>query len=336
MRSVFAVCDQEYDYAYKLMEYLHRMQSLPFEVQVFTSMEKLTAFLEKQPAALLLLSEQLAERLPQDPEELGRCGKVIILKDGSGMYAGSGLPAVSKYQSAGNLLREVMDCYGAEQAASRAESFRSGAAELTGILSVSDDDLRSSVACAAAEALAGKGPVLILSLAPWPAQDVWTVRDGGRTLSDLLYLWQTGNGSLALYLDGTVRTRGAFSYIPAVRDPEDLQELSREEWAAFLKQMAGECGYAGVVLDISQALPAAWNILSCCRRKLLISGEGELSERRVRLFRESRTAEEITAEGDIRYVTCAEDTGLSGLRELAEEVLSAEAGHVSDEGPAFY
>ena len=324
MRSVFAVCDQEYEYAYKLMEYLHRMRSLPFEVQVFTSMEKLLSFLEKQPAALLLLSEQLADDLPAE-EARSRCGKVIILQDGSCMYHGRDLPAVSKYQSAGNLLREVMDCYGAEQAAKQSE-FRSRAAELTGITSVSDAALRSLFACTCAETLAEEEPVLFLSLDPWPAPEFWTDGDRSRTLSDLLYLWQTGNDSLSLYLDGLVRTRAGFSCIPAVRDPEDLYELPAEEWAAFLEKLSLECGYARILLDIDPALPAAWDILACCRRKLMISGGDSMSARRTELFRESRIAERISSESPIRYLTYEAETGMEALQLLAEQAFAPAYG----------
>ena len=57
-RNIFAVCDLDVDYAYHFMEYLSKKKNIPFEIQAFTSVESLVAYVKKNPVELLLISSE--------------------------------------------------------------------------------------------------------------------------------------------------------------------------------------------------------------------------------------------------------------------------------------
>ena len=46
-RNIFAVCDLDVDYAYHFMEYLSKKKNIPFEIQAFTSVESLVAYVKR-------------------------------------------------------------------------------------------------------------------------------------------------------------------------------------------------------------------------------------------------------------------------------------------------
>ena len=54
----FAVCDLEAEYACNFMDYLNQKKNIPFEIQAFTSVESLVAYVKKNPVELLLISSE--------------------------------------------------------------------------------------------------------------------------------------------------------------------------------------------------------------------------------------------------------------------------------------
>ena len=55
-KKVFAVCDLESGYAYRLMDYIYEKEAGTFEVQAFTNVKNLSAFAREQEIELLLIS----------------------------------------------------------------------------------------------------------------------------------------------------------------------------------------------------------------------------------------------------------------------------------------
>ena len=53
-KKVFAVCDLESGYAYRLMDYIYEKEAGTFEVQAFTNVKNLSAFAREQEIELLL------------------------------------------------------------------------------------------------------------------------------------------------------------------------------------------------------------------------------------------------------------------------------------------
>ena len=58
MKKVVAMYEQEEAYGKNLAEYVNRKENMPFEVQVFSQEDKLTAYLQGHTPQLLLLSEE--------------------------------------------------------------------------------------------------------------------------------------------------------------------------------------------------------------------------------------------------------------------------------------
>ena len=130
-RHIFAVCDVEVEYAYNFMEYLNRKRSLPFEVQAFTGPEILCEFAGKHPIEILLISDKA---VTEEVRQL-KVGKLIILSEGVHNPELDQYPSVYKYQASDDIIREVMDCYGAEKAAVSGEAVFKKEAAVIGVYS---------------------------------------------------------------------------------------------------------------------------------------------------------------------------------------------------------
>ena len=93
------------------MDYLNQKKNIPFEIQVFTAVENLIAYGKKTRIELLLIS---GRAMCREVRELD-IGKIIILSEGVHSPELDTYPSVYKYQSSSDVIREVMECYGAEK-----------------------------------------------------------------------------------------------------------------------------------------------------------------------------------------------------------------------------
>lgn len=94
-KNILAVCDREQEFACHLTDYLSLLMAkdgFPFEVQVFTSPDKLKQFCKDSRVSFLLITESVY-RLETDWE----ADQILILEEcGEGP---PGLDTVNKYQS---------------------------------------------------------------------------------------------------------------------------------------------------------------------------------------------------------------------------------------------
>ncbi len=272
MPPVFAICDMETDFTIRFMEFLNR-RKLPFEVQMFTSPERLCEFGKKKHIELLLISERA---MCGDVMDL-HAGKTILLSENAEVPADE-LPAVYKYQSGTRIVREVMDCYSAEQAAREREHgrlLRRG--RLCGIYSLSDptDQMLFSVACG--QVLAETQSVLYVNLHKYSGLDQLGGETAEGDLSDLLYLYRSGQGGFSGKLAGMVRQIGRLAYIPASFCSEDIGEMTGGEWQGFLGELSASGGYDTVLLDLGNAVRGLPEILRQCTDVWLLSEEDAFS-----------------------------------------------------------
>ena len=110
-KNIFAVCDLEADYAYNFMGYLNQKKNIPFEIQVFTSVETLLAFGKERHIELLLISDKAMCPKVREMD----IGKIVILSEGVHPPELDLYPSVYKYQASSDVIREVMACYGEEK-----------------------------------------------------------------------------------------------------------------------------------------------------------------------------------------------------------------------------
>ena len=148
-------------YAVNFMEYLNRRKSLPFEIQAFTSVETLTAYAEKNPVEILLISDRAMCREIQAL----KIGTVVILSEERPDPARKGFPAVYKYQAQDQLLREVMACYGEAPDLTPLVSLAARRnTEILGVYSPLHRCLKTSIALTLGQILAQDKAVLYLNL----------------------------------------------------------------------------------------------------------------------------------------------------------------------------
>ena len=259
-RHIFAVCDVEVEYAYNFMEYLNRKRSLPFEVQAFTGPEILCEFAGKHPIEILLISDKA---VTEEVRQL-KVGKLIILSEGVHNPELDQYPSVSKYQASDDIIREVMDCYGAEKAAVSGEAVFKKEAAVIGVYSPVGRTQKTSFAVTLGQILARERAVLYLNMESYSGFEELLGEDYERNLSDLLYYARQENTNLVHKLQGMVRSLQNLDYVPPAVGPMDIQEAGSREWTLLLSQIVQNSGYEAVILDLGDGVCDLFQILELC------------------------------------------------------------------------
>ena len=262
-RNIFAVCDLEVDYALNFMDYLNQKKNIPFEIQAFTTVEKLIAYGKHTHIELLLISGRAMCREVREMD----IGKVIILSEGVHPPELDQYPSVYKYQSSSDVLREVMACYGAEKkTVSDQLAVLKKTTELIGVFSPLGRCLKTSFALTLGQILAKDRAVLYLNLEEYSGFEEMLGKGFAQNLSDLLYFVRQENGNLIYKMNSMVQTINNLDFIPPVRTPEDIRGTAWEDWEKLIQEIVLHSNYEFVILDIGGAVDGTFQVLDMCRK----------------------------------------------------------------------
>ena len=262
-KNVFAICDLETEYAVNFMEYLNRRKSLPFEIQAFTSVETLTAYAEKNPVEILLISDRAMCREVQAL----KIGTVVILSEERPDPARKGFPAVYKYQAQDQLLREVMACYGEAPDLTPLVSLAARRnTEILGVYSPLHRCLKTSIALTLGQILAQDKAVLYLNLEEYSGFEGLMEKTYDSDLADLIYYARQEDADLTKKMSAMIRTVGGLDYIPPVRTPWDLRCLTLRDCRRILDSLVRCSAYEVILLDLGTEMEDILELLKLCSR----------------------------------------------------------------------
>lgn len=171
------------------MDYLNQKKNIPFEIQVFTAVENLIAYGKKTRIELLLIS---GRAMCREVRELD-IGKIIILSEGVHSPELDTYPSVYKYQSSSDVIREVMECYGAEKKTVPGQyTVLKKTTEMLGVFSPLGRCLKTSFALTLGQILAKERAVLYLNLEEYSGFEELMGRGFAHNLSESSLLCTAG------------------------------------------------------------------------------------------------------------------------------------------------
>ena len=261
-KNIFAVCDLEVDYALNFMDYLNQKKNIPFEIQAFTAVENLISYGKKTHIELLLIS---GRAMCREVRELD-IGKIIILSEGVHPPELDQYPSVYKYQSSSDVIREVMECYGAEKKTTPQYRVLKKTTEILGVFSPLGRCLKTSFALTLGQILAKDKAVLYLNMEEYSGFEELLGKGFAHNLSDLLYYVRQDNQNLLHKMNSMVQTIGNLDYIPPVQMPADIRGTAWQDWEQLIQMITTESSYEVVVLDMGSGIDDNFQLLDLCRR----------------------------------------------------------------------
>ncbi len=263
-KSTLVVYDSCPSYIERLLSYANSKKNSAFDIVGFTDPEALNDYLKRNEKTVLLIS------LNDDEDSIGQA--IMILTSNSNLFViflgeqqladriSSEIPGglkktacINKYQSADNIMAEI---------GAQLEDFdiRSGDRiknlHVAGIYSPVDKVSHVRLAPVIMKRLVktengDKNKVLYINLEPFSGANKWLDYPKNTGISDLIYVYKTNRRKLAETL---TKLRGSYcgmDVLTAPVNPEDLEELSEEDWPDFLATLSMTGGYQYILVDMA-------------------------------------------------------------------------------------
>lgn len=253
------IVDSEVSYAEAFREYVNLKKSHLFQVRTCTEKETLKkAFAQKEIEILLLTAKwyHFCKDLIQN-----EC--VIFLSEGSLPVELSMYSAVYKYQSAENILREILYFYSEQD---MEEEYLTGAQrehKVIGVFSPANTVKKNKFALALGQILAEDRSVLYLNLEECSGlSEIFTGNHWN--LSDLIYFLRQSKKPFLYRLNSMVQKMNHMDYIPPCESYMDFKQISVDEWQRLLYLIRTQSFYDYVVLDLGETIGHELELLRQC------------------------------------------------------------------------
>lgn len=301
------------------MEYLMKKKNIPFEIQAFTSPEVLADFARSHPVEILLISDKaITEEIRQLPIR-----QIILLSEGVHDPSLDQFPAVYKYQSSDNVIREVMACYGVENEVIVGQNqVTKKEMRIIGVYSPVGRTQKTSFALALGQILGRDRAVLYLNLESYSGFEQLLETHFDRGLSDILYYARQQNSGIVYKIAGMVQTIQNLDFLPPALFPMDIQTTKYEEWLWLFRQLEQNSSYEVLILDLGDAVCDLYQLLDYCteiyvpiRQDVISMAKIAQFEQTLQLWDSASVMEKIRK---IRIPFCAAGkTGKAWVEELA-------------------
>lgn len=254
------VADSGKAYAEAFMEYVNLKKSHLFQVRICTKKDELVKALAGEEIEVLLISAEWYEACKDSIHQ--KC--VILLSEGSLQKEFSTYPAIYKYQSAENILREVMYYYSEQETG---ETYFSGVQRdnrVIGVYSPIGGIGKTRFALTLGQILAERQNVLYLNLEECSGL-VQFMGNSQWNISDLIYFLRQQNKTQFLYrLNSMVRKLNHMDYILPCDSYMDFRQITVEEWQRLLYLIRTQSSYDSIILDMGNVMGHETELLRQC------------------------------------------------------------------------
>lgn len=254
------ICDSNDTYAMHLQEYLAEQRSLPCPVDFYTDWDKFLLYIQKQPPAVCILSQDWLEDERKLVAVKEKVQQLLVLCEEE---ADVGENGIYRYQSADNFVRQV--CKLADLKESRNTANGDGIkTKLIGIYTPIGRCLQTSFSLVLGQMLAAKHRVLYLNFEAYSGFTQMMQKNFNADMADLLYFLKNLSQDFSQQFTGMKQTINGLDFIPPAFSYMDISQVLPNEWEHFLTTL-GNCGeYDYIILDLTDYVQGLYQILRSC------------------------------------------------------------------------
>ncbi len=313
MKNTWYVFDQNLTYAERLTDYLVSRQPIQVRVETYSDGEALKKKLETGPDDnVLIVPEGSFE------EWMGRLKLQLVLLEESGSLELPEAIRINRYQSAEGIWEELVTQLGRRGKRVRLKRQVNESAGLVSFFSPSHRVLQTTFALQYGKALSEKGPALFLHFDGLGNLEELFGASAGKSLMDLLYLWECGGEEALEELPGEPYKNGEYSVLLNAGAPGDIRSVKEETWLGFLEALQNCGSYSHVLLDLNEHVDGLTGIL-------------QMSQTVIEVHRPEDYEDRMDALKQKEYEKLLEGQGFSGILE-ARRIIRLP---LMDRAPAF-
>lgn len=262
-----ALYDRE-GYMSCLVGYLCRKSHSVMETRLFTSLEMLKKAAEDGGIDVLLAGEEVAGEIRDLREKIPQ---IMLLSEGSQVSEKSDYYLLFKYQSAQNIVKEVLGqiaeddriCYTQHSIVGRTADF-------IGVYAPFGGSGVTKYALSMAQGLAKQYKTLYVNMELFQGLNLLAEGKKGqaqtlsRGMSEVIFYLKQRKDKLALKLETLIISASELDYIMAVEDYRDLYAMDCEDVRFLLKILLQQTEYEKIIFDIGYVSDAVLYLMEQC------------------------------------------------------------------------
>lgn len=311
------VCDEEEEYAAKLVDYLNLKEGFPFDVRCFSEAAKVTAFMENHVVEILLCSEKMAEAL----EDISDVKKFLLQDSYDTKF--ENWDRIWKYQSCENMISEMMSVLSKSEL-EYGYIGRKKQLKTIGFYSPVKRTLQTTIAILLGETLGKRAKSLYINLESNSVLEENLNLEFSKDLSDIIYDMQGTLKGEEFYLASVMAKYKELYLLPGMSNHNDLITVPEDVWLQFLRTLEAETDYEYFILDLSDGVQGLYEILGQCDLIYETVTDGVISIQKVEKFH--RQLEKSGYDDVIKKIRKCKIPYYPNLPEKIEEIRHSDLG----------
>ncbi|MBQ6806950.1 MAG: hypothetical protein IJO97_05920 [Lachnospiraceae bacterium] len=258
-QKIFAICDLEEMYAFKMAEYIVEKGKLPYAMHLFTSVEELSFFLQKNEIFILLISESAMHNLQKERD----IPNVFVLEE-TEQEKNTEYVYINKFQSPNKIMKAMLEKMPDLEDWTKERSGQELRLKMIGIYSPVRRCLQTSFALTMGQLLAKEHKVLYLNFECYSGFSQMFHKEFSADMMDVVYYFKCAKEKLSIRLPSIVQTINGLDFIPPGQSFLDMQGISGEKWIELLQMFEQITDYEYLILDLTDGMNGLFELLSHC------------------------------------------------------------------------
>lgn len=270
-QKVFAICDVEEAYAFRLAEYMLGKIRIPYILHLFTKVEELQKFAQQERIEILLIAES-ALRMLREEYVRQQAAQIFVLQEND-TSDWEDMCCINKFQSPEKIMEVLFESITDLPGWRLEEVTESTAVKLIGVYSPIKRCLQTSFALTMGQILAKEHRTLYFNFENYSGFGQMLKREYSMDMMDLMYYFRCAKDKLPLRLASIIQNINGLDYIPPVQSHVGLREVSGGEWLELCSHIAGIGQYEYIILDLDDGMEGLFELLRHCYKIYTITKE---------------------------------------------------------------
>lgn len=266
-----------------MAQYLIQREDLAVQVRTCSDLSYVLAMQEDRKIDILLISSDYS----QESRKQAKAGNVFILAEDGKVMIDERETVIYKYQPGDKILSEMIR--GCSLSGEEENGFLNIAGrkrcKVIAVYSPVHRIGKTTYALNLGKKLAKEANVLYLNMETYGGVG-GHFREGGQTLSDVLYYVRQEKGNLGMVLTTIVRSEGGLDYVAPIQISEDIKEINAQEWLSLIQKIMEQSIYEILILDMDEGVRDVYRILRVCNEVHMLTVQDAVAEAKVRQFEE--------------------------------------------------
>lgn len=281
-QKVFVICDTEEAYAFRLTEYMLERVRLPYTLHLFTRVDDLRNFAEREKIEILLIAES-ALLLLQEEYVRQQVAQIFVLQESDALEK-EDMCCISKFQSPDKIVEMLAESITDLSEWNYGEVTENTAVKLIGVYSPIKRCLQTTFALTMGQILAKEHRTLYFNFENYSGFGQLLKREYSMDMMDLMYYYRCARDKLPLRLSSIIQNVNSLDYIPPMQSGIGIHEADGKQWLELCRYIAGVGQYEYIILDLDDGMEGLFELLRNCHKIYTITKDDSFAVAKINQY----------------------------------------------------